>query len=114
MHKHFGLAVLVIFIGALFVLPGASDKLFALFFIGLVPYTHYTLPAETMLAIYSLLLVGGLFAIIHQISTATNAVKRDIKSRERARKKVLHEAAKTQPKTQKPQAKKHYLPAIES
>lgn len=114
MHKHIGLVLVAGIVGVLFFVPSVADKLFALFFIGLVPFTHYTIPAQAMLAAYALLLAIGIFAIAHQINTAANPHKREIKSRERARKKVLHTTTKAHSKTQSGHAKKHYLPATEN
>lgn len=114
MHKHLGLVIFTGIVGALIFVPGLADRLFALFFIGLVPFTRYTIPAPAMLAAYAFLLAIGVFAIAHQISTAANVAKRDSESRERARKKVLRQTAKTHSGPNKAQPKKHYLPAAES
>lgn len=113
MHKHIGLVIVAIFVGVLLIVPGASDKLFAFVFIGAVPFTNYTLSVTAMLGIYALLLFFGLSAIALQVRTAASPVKRDAKSRERARKKVLHDTAKLHPKPKTAKTKKHYLAATE-
>lgn len=114
MHKHIGLLLSTAFLGIFIFVPGVSDKLFALFFIGAVPFTHYILPASTMLAIYALLLALGIYAVARLSITATSEVKRDIKARERARKKVLQSTAKTHPKTKPTHPKKRYQTAVEN
>ena len=113
MHKHIGLVIVAIFVGVLLIVPGASDKLFAFVFIGAVPFTNYTLSVTAMLGIYAFLLFIALSAIALLARTAASPVKRDIKSRERARKKVLHNTAKLHPKQKTTKAKKHYLAATE-
>ncbi len=114
MHKHIGLVIVILIFIVLFFVPTAADKLFALFFIGLVPFTDYAIPAPVMLGAYAALLIVSIVAIGYQLSTAASSVKRDIKSRERARKKVLHAVAKNHPKVQKTPQKKHYQAATES
>lgn len=114
MHKHVGMILVASGLGVLFFVPGAVDKLFALFFIGLVPYTHYTLPASAMLSAYALLLAIAIFATIHQISTVASATKRDSLARQRARKKVFRTVAAEQPRARSKHSKKHLLPATEN
>lgn len=113
MHKHVGMVMALVFVTLVFAVPSLSNKFFAFFFIGLVPFTNYTLPVEAMLALYALLLALGAFAIGHLLSVATSPVKRDIKAREQARKKVLHSTAKQYPKATA-QQKKHYQPATDN
>lgn len=114
MHKHIGLLIFTVCVGIILLVPTLADKLFALFFIGLVPFTHYTLPIPAMLAAYALLLAIGLYMIARQLSLVANPAKRAVKSRELARKKVLHRTAKAHPKTVKTHPKKRYLPATEN
>ncbi|GEM_PF-7002412 len=113
MHKHIGLVIVAAIVGALFFVPGAADKLFALVFIGVVPFTDYTLSVTAMLSIYALLLAIGFYAIIYQLRTVANPVKREMKSRERARKKILHSTKTSQHNTKQSRTKKHFLPATE-
>lgn len=112
MHKHVVKVVFAILVVIFITVPGSVDKLFALFFVGLVPYTNYTIPPSTMLALYALLLALGIYSIGRQLVTATSPVRRDISSRDRARKKVLREAATTPAKTAK-HTKKHFSTAAE-
>ena len=112
MHKHVRLVLVVVSLSALLFVPSLADKLFAFFFIGLVPYTHYSVPAPLMLALYTGLLVLGLYGIGRQFMTAANPTQRDTKARERARKKILR-SAQTKPKASTTQTKKHYMAATE-
>jgi hypothetical protein len=112
MHKHVAKVVFAIVIVAFIVVPSSVDKLFALFFVGLVPYTNYTIPPSTMLALYALLLALGIYSIGRQLVTATSPVRRDISARDRARKKVLRGAATTPAKATK-HTKKHFSTATE-
>lgn len=111
MHKHIGLVIVAIFVGALLLVPNASDKLFAFVFTGAVPFTNYTLSVTAMLGIYAFLLFIALSAIALLARTAASPVKREMKSRERARKKVLHDTAKLHPNPKVTKAKKQYLAA---
>lgn len=114
MHKHVGMVLTILFVTLFFVVPGISDKFFAFFFIGLVPFTNYTLPVLAMLALYALLLTSGAFVIAHLLAIATSPVKRDINAREQARKKILRSTAKAHAKTLSVQQKKHYQAAVDS
>lgn len=112
MHKRVGMVAFVLFIVAFIATPGAVDKLFALFFVGLVPYTTYTIPPAAMLVIYAFLLAVGIYAIARQLVTATSPVKREMDSRQRARKKVLRASAVKSPKSET-RTKKHFLATAE-
>lgn len=111
MHKHVGMVIVALLVGTLFFVPSIADPLFALFFIGLVPFTDYTMPPSTMLIIYAVLLALGLYGVTRQVVTVASPVKRETQSRERARKKILRQ---TSHKQSAAQAKKHFLPAIEN
>lgn len=101
MHKRVGMVAFALCIVILIALPGAVDELFAFFFVGLVPYTSYTIPPAAMLVIYAFLLAVGIYAIAKQLVTATSPVKREMDSRERARKKILRSSATSaSPKTE--------------
>lgn len=113
MHKHIGLVIVAVIVGSLFLVPSAADKLFALVFIGIVPFTDYTLSVQTMLGIYALLLAVGLYAILRQLRTVASPVKREMKSRERARKKILRETRVSHKKPSIAHAKKHYATATQ-
>lgn len=104
--------VFAIVVVAFIAVPGAVDKLFALFFVGLVPYTNYTISPSTMLVLYALLLALGIYSIARQLVTVSSPVRRDISSRDRARKKVLHSTATKSKKPSQP-SKKHFSAAAE-
>ena len=111
MHKRVGMVAFILFIVALIIAPGAVDKLFALFFVGIVPYTTYTIPPAAMLVIYAFLLALGMYGIARQLATVTSPVKREIEARDRARKKILHTKRQTTASTH--HSKKHFLAATE-
>lgn len=112
MHKHIGLMITTAIIAVIIFVPTAADKFFALFFVGLVPFTNYTLSPSVMLVVYAALLALGIYAIARQLVTASSPVKREIESRERARKKIVHRSNKQnkQPVTRQ---RKHLSPATE-
>jgi len=112
MHKHIGLMITTATVAVIIFVPTAADKFFALFFVGLVPFTNYTISPSAMLAVYAILLALGIYAIARQLVTATSPVKREIESRERARKKVIHHSNKVN-KLSVARQKKHFLPAAE-
>jgi hypothetical protein len=114
MHKHIGYILLIGLALVLFLVPGLVDRLFVFFFIGLVPYTSYTLPPVFMFALYSLLLAIGVYVGMRQLSAVTNQAKRDLAARERARKKVLKNSSPTTPTQSSHHPKKHYQPAVEN
>jgi ABC-type Na+ efflux pump permease subunit len=112
MHKHVGILVTVATIIALSIIPAAADKLFTLLFVGLVPFTNYVIPPSAMLIIYAALLALGIYAFARLLVTASSPVKRDIQSRQRARKKVLRHTVVAS-KKQTPRTKKHFSHATE-
>lgn len=110
MHKRIGVFLLILAFFALFFAPNISDKFFALFFIGLVPFTDYVLPIPAMLVFYAVLITISIFIMGRLIAIASNPTKRDLMARDKTRKIVTKSTHKQQlPKDTVP--KKHYLPA---
>lgn len=110
MHKRIGMVAVLLCVGVLFFMPILTDALFTFFFIGLVPFTDYTIPPTILLIMYFVLLTFGVYGVVHQLSTAASPTKRDIESRKRARKKIIHQTS-TAAKPSKNQTKKHFMPA---
>ena len=97
MHRRFGTAIVFLIVIALVFVPGLLDRIAAFLIIGVVPYTSITLAPTVMLIFYAVLLAVGIYAIANELFVASNPVKREVKSREKARRKV-HKLVKT-PKT---------------
>lgn len=89
MHKHLGLVTISVFLVCLVMVPGMFDMLFALVFVGMVPFTSYTIPPLIMLLCYVTFITLGIYLLANGLATASNVTRREIASRERARKQVL-------------------------
>lgn len=111
MHKHIGSFVVLSLLAILFIMPGIFDAIFSLLFVGVIPRTNITIPADVLMAIDALLLALTLYAMIRLLVTAGSTVKRDVIARERARKKILKRT--NQSKTQAMRPKKRYMPVTE-
>lgn len=101
----FGIVCIAAF--AIALVPGAFDALFALVFIGMVPFSDYTLPPAVMLALYTLLIVLGLRWIIVQPLLMTDAKKREVIERTKARKRVMKKTAHTHSATHTAKRKRY-------
>ncbi len=91
--RHIKIALLIACVVALCIVPGLLTSLFALFFIGMIPFTNYVVPPLFMLACYGVVVVYGVYWVAAQTQTISNPVARDIASRKRARKVILQKTA---------------------
>ncbi len=81
---------LVIFISLaiLFLVPGVFETLFALVFIGIIPFIDYTIPPLFMLVFYGVLIAIGIYWIVYEVMAITRPPKKKpIKSRKTYTKK---------------------------
>lgn len=85
--------------GTLVLVPGAFDALFALVFIGMIPFTDYVIPPIVMLVSYSLLIALGLRWLFIQPVLIPDTKRREITERTIARKRVLKKTAHSTTKT---------------
>ena len=112
MHKRFGITVALLFVAALVIIPGLLDECATFILIGVLPYTSIQLPSTAILVIYALLLALGVYTITSGLFTATNPVKREVASREHARRRV-HKIVKTPKVHAKSRPKKRYQTVVE-
>ena len=114
MHKRVVVGV-GIFLGVLILLlvPGIFDMLFALVFIGVIPFTTVTLPPTLMKVIYAALIIFGMYQLVNQSFTSADPVKREEVGRKRARKKITKHA-KNLSKNTPTRPKKRYQPVTEN
>lgn len=84
----FGLAVFATAIVALFLIPGAFDTLFALIFVGMIPFTSFVVPPLAMLIVYILLILLGVRWLATQPARMFDTNEQDRLAREKARKVV--------------------------
>lgn len=65
--------------------PEVIDAAIALVFVGVIPFTAYTIPMTVMFAIYAVLLLVGVITLKRQLDIAYNPRQREVASRNRAR-----------------------------
>ena len=100
MDKRFTVILAVLALVLLFLTPGGIEALFALVFIGMIPFTSYTIPPLIMLIIYIALIITGVRWIITQSLRIPNAAEYDSMAREKARARVAKKVGS--PATAKP------------
>ncbi len=78
------LAVVGVILSLLF-FPGFYEEIFALVFVGVIPFTNYTLPSMVMLVIYALFLSLLVYKLTRDVVDISDPRRREISSRARAR-----------------------------
>ncbi len=110
MDKRFTyLLVIVVFI-LLVLVPGGFEALFAFVFMGMIPFTSYSLPPLIMLMAYLLLIGWGIYWLATQpVFTPENSKRTALvreKTKKRISKKVSASGAKNRPSRRYQQAAK--------
>lgn len=102
MYKQFGKIFVGLFLVVMVFVPTAFDKLFALLFVGMVPFTNYVIAPNIMIGFYAILLSLTIYAVANQTVTIADTQKRENASRNKARAKVYKKTAVgSAPKTDK-------------
>lgn len=95
---------LVLFCGAvivLFLMPGALDALFALLFVGMIPFTSFVVPPLAMLIVYVLLILLGIHWLATQPARMFDPEARDRYARAKARRVVTKKTKNIAPSATK-------------
>lgn len=88
MDKRFSVGLAILALVLLVLTPGGFEALFALVFMGMIPFTTYSLPPMVMLAIYLLLIGLAVYWLATQPVFIPDNSKREPLVREKARKRV--------------------------
>lgn len=88
MDKRFTAILIVLALFLLVLTPGGFEALFALVFMGMIPFTTYSLPPLVMLAVYILLIGLAVYWLATQPVFIPDNSKREPLIRDKARKRV--------------------------
>jgi len=87
--------LIILAIAALILVPGAFDAAFALVFLGMIPFTSYSIPPLAMLIIYALLITLGIRWLFVQPVLIPDTKRREALSRSKARRRVIKKTKTT-------------------